>query len=239
MKKNSGLYAIWLMPVVFIIFVVNASAAEFHNPPRDFLFGNHFDTHQETAFKDKNGGELSGFLYIILTGETDEASGFPIVRHPRGAGMGEECEVDVDCVPGWQIDGTPSEAKFISHGGVNGNDHPIWLVNRAELPYPGGFIHFHWITTASSDYRSSSVPAACNFDTAGELAPDAVDVTCPGWFLQIRAVRNFAFEHGGEIVPVRPGMGTEIATHLNLVSNYKVVESITSTRLRAMGELIG
>ena len=56
----------------------------------------------------------------------------------------------------------------------------------------------------------------------------AEDYTCPGWFLEIRAVREFAFEHGGEKVPVRPGMDN--ATHLNLVTNYDEVFGITETR---------
>lgn len=53
---------------------------------------------------------------------------------------------------------------------------------------------------------------------AGQLEPDAVDIICPGWFMQITAVQSFAFEHGNEIVPVR--FGRDNATHLNLLTNY-------------------
>lgn len=230
MIKLTPKIAIFLIPICVFFLTVNSWGQDFQAPPRDFLFGNHIDTHQETAFKEKKGGELSGFLYIVFTGETDDASGFPIARHPKGADKGEACGIDIDCIPGWQIDGIPGSAKFISHSGVNGNDHPVWLINRSDLPYPGGYIHFHWITEFSSDDRFSDVPTECNADNASGLEGYAEDVKCPGWFLQIRAIRNFAFKHGGELIPVRPGMGTEVATHLNLLFNYKEVENITPTR---------
>jgi hypothetical protein len=46
--------------------------------------------------------------------------------------------------------------------------------------------------------------------------------------MQISAVDSFAFRHGNEIVPVRPGKDN--ATHLNLVTNYTEVPTITPTR---------
>ena len=223
----------------------------FHGAPFDFLFGNHIDTHQETNLKlDKNGdpGSLFGKFYIIFTGDIDAASGLPIARHPRGAGEhNEECGVDVDCIVGWEMRGLPGAAKFVSHAGVNGDDHPVWLVNRAEealapapgmvTPQPGSYTHFHWITTTSTDPRASAASAACDKSNAGKLEsadgmnnPTAVNEVCQGWFLQIKVVRTFAFEHGGEKIPLRPGLDNR--SHLNIVTNYEndTVVPITTTR---------
>jgi len=209
-----------------------AQARDFHKSPRDFLFGNHIDTHQETKLtlaKDGSPEGLSGYFYIIFTGEVDNDTGLPIARHPRGAAQGEDCSDDaVNCVVGWQIDAVPAVAKFLYHDGVNGEDHPVWLVNRADIPQPGGFTHFHWISQDSTDPGSVDVPAACNADNANELVGMAENQYCPGWFLEIKAVREFAFDHGGEKVVVRPGLDN--ATHLNLVTNYTEVSGITPTR---------
>ncbi|MGV7225096.1 MAG: hypothetical protein ACQ9MH_26720 [Nitrospinales bacterium] len=104
------------------------------------------------------------------------------------------------------------------------------MVNRVDIPQPGSFTHFHWIGADSDDPRAlaAEVPLQCDVDMAGELDNNAEDVTCPGWFLEIRTVREFAFEHGGETVPVRPGLDN--ATHLNLVTNYEEIPGITETR---------
>ncbi len=103
------------------------------------------------------------------------------------------------------------------------------MVNRVDIHQPGSFTHFHWIGADSNDPRAPiEVPLECDVDMAGELDNNAEDVTCPGWFLMIRAVRKFAFDHGGEIIAVRPGIDN--ATHLNLVTNYEAVLGITETR---------
>jgi len=204
----------------------------------DFQFGNHIDTHQETFLFVKNNEPLliRGNFYIFFAGGFDPVSGLPIARHPGSPG--EECGVDVTCEVGWKIKAVPGEAKFLFHSGINGNDHPVWLVNRRQIPQPGGYTHFHWITSDSSDPRVTSVPPElppfvppeCEAEMAGELEPDAVDVVCPGWFMQITAVQSFAFKHGNETVPVR--FGRDNATHLNLLTNYaEIPESdITPTR---------
>lgn len=217
--------------LVFALGASTGSARDFHAAPLDFLFGNHIDTHQETALTAH--GELFGYFYIIFTGETDPASGLPIARHPRGLSQDhdERCGISVDCKIGWIMRGQPGEAKFVYHSGVNGDDHPVWLVNRVDIPQPGHYSHFHWITRTATELRASDVPAECDKNNAGQLEtqePVATNVTCPGWFLKITAVRSFAFEHGGEIIPVR--RGSDNATHLNLVTNYAVVEGITATR---------
>jgi len=220
-----------LVILIFSPWFFTALADDFHEESYDFLFGNHIDTHQETKLKLKNGNpvRLKGFFYIIFTGDyTDE--GLPIARHPRGASHNEECGVDdVECEVGWLIKSVPGEAKFLYHSGENGNDHPVWMVNRVDIPQPGSFTHFHWITRTSRDPRAETVPAVCDQNNAGQLEDaGAANDVCPGWFMQIKAVEEFAFDHGGEIVPVYPGMDN--ATHLNLVTNYAEVFGITSTR---------
>ena len=136
--------------------------------------------------------------------------------------------MNVDCEVGWKIKALPGEATFLFHSGVNGNDHPVWLVNRVQIPQPGSYTHFHWITSLSNDPRAPDVPLECESNNAAGLEGMAEDVICPGWFMQISAVRTFAFKHGNEIVPVTPGR--ENATHLNLITNYAEVSDITPTR---------
>ena len=252
MKKTSmcliiGIAILGLMSAATVVH----AAKEFHSKPFDFLFGNHIDTHQETNLKTKNNTgdpeELFGKFYIIFTGATDPTSGLPVARHPRGLAsddsFDERCGITVDCVTGWEIRGVPGAAKFVSHSGVNGDDHPLWLVNRAEeatapeagmvIPQPGSFTHFHWITYDSTDPRADSIlpNSECDKKNAGELetlAPSAVDEVCQGWFLQIKAVRTFVFQHGGELIPIRPGIDNR--SHLNLLTNFNNDVVITPTR---------
>jgi len=237
------------MPLLFTGAV--QAGNDFHKAPFDFLFGNHIDTHQENNLTlDNKTGEpesLFGKFYIIFTGAIDPASGLRIARHPRGLASDgshdERCGITVKCVVGWEMQGLPGAAKFVSHSGVNGDDHPVWLVNRTEealapatgmvIPQDGYYSHFHWITTTSTDPRAGTVSAACDKKNAGELetaAPTAVNEVCQGWFLQITAKKKFAFEHGGEIIPIRNG--ADIRSHLNIVTNYKPWPdgTITTTR---------
>ncbi len=222
----------------FVMLLANSTqASEFHATPFDFLFGNHIDTHQETKLKlSKRGSpkKLFGSLYIIYTGDIDAESGLPIARHPRGASQGEDCnDPAVNCLVGWLIRGLPGETKFLYHSGVNGDDHPVWLINRVDIPQPGSYSHFHWISSDSTDPRADSVPAECDVNMAGQLEGanhegGAENIVCPGWYLQIRATREFAFQHSGENIPVQPGIDN--ATHLNLLTNYAEVPGITATR---------
>lgn len=235
----------------------------FHAAPFDFLFGNHIDTHQQLKLKTAAGGTprtLKGSFYIIFTDDQgvslgiDPDSGLPRARHPRGRVLeddgvtikhDEACGIStkIVCVVGWQMRGLPGAAKFVSHEGVNGDDHPIWMVNRAEealapapgmvIPQPGSYTHFHWITRNSNDPRAASVLDPCDKENAGQLedqAPTAVNEVCEGWFLEIKAVKDFAFEHGGEIIPVRKGIDNR--SHLNAVTNYRPLPqgTITTTR---------
>ncbi len=216
-------------------------------PPYDFNFGNHIDTHIQLRLKTRKGEPkfLKGALYIYFTGGTDKVSGLPLARHPRGMSHGEVCGIDpITCVAAWKIKGRPGAAKYLYHGGVNGNDHPVWMVNRAEeasapaagmvIPQPGYYSHYHWITSASQDPRADMVSVACEKQTAGQLetvAPTAVNEICDGWFLQLRATTSFAFMHGGEIIPIYKG--ADLRSHLNIVMNYtqSPIVKISYTRM--------
>jgi hypothetical protein len=77
--------------------------------------------------------------------------------------------------------------------------------------------------TVHSGLAETSDPAA---------VASAEDVVCPGWYLQIEAVQDFAFQHGGEIIPVYSGM--DLRTHLNLVTNHALVPGLTTTRPKDM-----
>lgn len=133
---------IGLAATTMLLSAVTQAGNFFHKSPFDFLFGNHIDTHQEnnlTVNAHTGAPEsLLGRFYIIYTGDTDPVSGLPIARHPRGLASDgshdERCGVTADCVVGWEMRGLPGVAKFVSHSGVNGDDHPVWLVNRAEDP---------------------------------------------------------------------------------------------------------
>ena len=255
MNKTKFRFALIYLLAIFIFnpWSVTAIANDFHEAPYNFLFGNHIDTHQETKIKIKRGHpvRLKGYFYIIFTGEKDPVSGLPIARHPRGAAQNEACGDDnddnddynddkfnrdhkgdgndIECIVGWTMKGKPGDAKFLYHSGVNGNDHPVWMVNRVDIPQPGSFTHFHWIGSDSTDPRApAEVPGECDVEMAGQLDNNAENIVCPGWFLQIKAVEKFAFQHGNEMVPVRPGIDN--ATHLNLVTNYEIVSGIYPTR---------
>jgi hypothetical protein len=93
------------------------------------------------------------------------------------------------------------------------NDHPVFLVNRLDIPEPGAYAHFHWL------------------DYAGSLPP--VNLGVPGYLLQLSAVDTFCFIHdlaeantarksktcrdnGGIAV----NLGIDIATHLNIVTSH-------------------
>lgn len=172
-----------------------------HASAFSFLFGNPIDSHQQSQLL--NNGEIHGFLYIVFTGEVTP-EGYPVAHH---------CSEDTPprkCVIGWFLRGKPGEATFLYHNA----DHPVWLVgSRNDIPQPGSYAHFHWITDQSTDPRPVTDPR-CNAATPEELESGT---TCPGYFLELRALKRFAFQHGGERILVDPGV--DIATHLNIVAS--------------------
>lgn len=163
-----------------------------HAAPYDFLFGNDFDTHQQT--RSTQAGALAGFLYVHYTGAVT-SDRLPVAHHGN---CGE-----VACDVGWIVRGEPATAAFLYH--VEG-DHPVWLVDRRDLPQPGAYVHFHWL---------------------GSMPSNAGDVR-GGYLLELQAVKAFCFIHdeGGEsgTCEARGGVvvraGIDVATHSNIVASF-------------------
>ncbi len=171
-----------------------------HAAPFSFRFGNEIDARQESV--QARDGSLHGFLYIAFTGEWTP-SGYP-VAHPCDGQTPSRL-----CVAGWALRGHPGTAAFL----YLEKDHPTWLASRADIPQPGAFTHFHWIASASSDRRRVTDPR-CDAQLESELLPGAV---CPGFFIELVALTSFAFQHQGQLIRVDPG--TDVATHLNVVTS--------------------
>ena len=58
--------------------------------------------------------------------------------------------------------------------------------------------------------------------------PVAVNDLRLGWFIELQAIREFAFQHGGELIPVSPGIDTN--SHSNILTNYRADLEIPPTR---------
>jgi hypothetical protein len=208
-----------------------------HAFPFTFLMGNHIDSHQETRLM--NDGSLRGFFYVYWTGEKT-AEGEPIAHHCT-----EPAHYAQGCFAAWHLRAEPCieevngcTAMFLYHH----HDHPVWLVGphtmngalrgtRSMIPQPGSYTHMHWITEGvehmGMTFPSSladienlfgvdiEVPEECNVAMAGELTPGSI---CPGYFLELTAVKRFVFRHGGELMRVEPGVDNR--THLNLLTSF-------------------
>ena len=174
-----------------------------HARPFSFLFngGADIDAHQQTRLG--GNGDLFGFLYIEFTGVLSKDR-IPVATHVDCNGSGSNCTV------GWLIAGkSVSKATLVYHVDT---DHPTWLVDRASIPQPGSYSHFHWV--GPGDHGS-------------------VGSIFPGYMLQLTAVDTFCFVHhdaqlfnpakkcedpNNNGIIVRPGV--DIATHLNAVGSF-------------------
>ena len=96
LRSTYRLFTVLILFTVVVAFNVNAAGLPWdeHGEPFSFLFGNHFDDHQQSKVngsKDK----LMGFLYIRYTDGTEGAEyGLPDAEH------------GTDTV-GWVLDGLP------------------------------------------------------------------------------------------------------------------------------------
>jgi hypothetical protein len=188
----------WSFLVLSLLGIGSAGAAGYpwknHAAPYDFQFGNDIDTHQQTRLTES--GELFGFFYIKFTG-VSTSDGYPVAGHV-------DCNAMPGCSVGWILNGKPRTATLLYHVEP---DHPVFLMDRADIPEPGAYAHFHWL-------GEHPVP--------GESKD--------GYLLQLTAVDSFCFVHhmadsatssktcrdnGG--IAVNPG--TDIATHLNIVTS--------------------
>jgi len=166
-----------------------------------FIFGNHIDTHQTSYLKEDK--TLEGTFNITFTGEYNK-KGIPVAKH---------CDANTpldQCIVGWKLRGIPGEATFV----YQNMDHPVWYVDsRGMIPQPGAYAHFHWITMDSNDTRKVK-DVRCNVSEASMLQRGA---HCPGYFLQLKAVRTFIFVHGKEKILIKEGL--DIASHMNIITS--------------------
>lgn len=237
-----------------------------HALPYTFLFGNHIDTHQQTRLN-RDGSLDGFFYVVHLDQDGDGLldtadDGTPIKRHCTKPEHYPGCEVGwyiraVPCIK--EIN--ECTAMFLYHK----HDHPVWLVgpylrtmdgetflsgSRAPIPQPGSPGHVHWLTEGSDHdgtFMDSSladlealldvdieVPEECNVAMAAKLT---TGVICPVYFLQIRAVDTFYFHHGGENIPVSPGI--DLSTHINYVTSYVAVDVPTDGLPESAGSGMG
>jgi len=167
------------------------SAWNDHAAPLDFKFGNDIDGHQQSQLR--RNGDLAGFLYVHFPGVTT-ADGYRVASHA-------DCNA-MSCSVGWTMLGKPRDAAFLYH---DMDDHPVFLIDRSEIPQPGAFAHFHRV---APDHASSGA----------------------GYALQLVALDKFCFIHheadmadasktcqGNGGVPITPGL--DIASHLNIVTS--------------------
>ena len=164
-----------------------------HDPNYPFLFGNDFDTHQQT--RQTPSGGLAGFFYVRYTGELT-TDGYPVARHAN-------CDQVNVCRVGWILRGERGSATFLYPAM---DDHPTWLVNRADIPQPGAFSHFHFVGAE----------------------PTQIGETLGGYFLELQAIDRFCFVHHdmgaaegrcADIGGVAVSAGIDIATHVNIVGS--------------------
>ncbi len=182
-------------------------------------------------------GDLQGYFYIYWTEEyTDD--GDLIAKHCT-----TQDHYDEGCFADWTIKAKPCikevngcEAMFLYHF----HDHPVWMIGprvdddgglrgtRSMIPQPGSYTHLHWLTENPESSLEEVeelfdadiyVPTECNVSMASALT---AGVICPGYFLEIKAVEDFVFEHGGEKIPVREGVDNR--THLNIVTSYRALD---------------
>lgn len=97
-----------------------------HAAPFTFLFGNDIDIHQQTRLT--RDGSLFGFFYIQFTGVVTKDR-YRVATHV-------DCNASSDCTVGWILNGKPRTATLLYHVEP---DHPVFLVNRADIPEPGAY----------------------------------------------------------------------------------------------------
>jgi hypothetical protein len=162
-----------------------------HAAPFTFLYGNDIDNHQLSRLT--GDGALVGFLYIQLTGVVT-SDRYRVATHG-------DCNT-ASCTVGWTFSGRSITATLLKH---SEHDHPLFAVERADIPQPGAFSHFHWL---------DAMPMQ------GE--------TATGYVLQLLAVDRFCFIHHdatmamstktcGENGGIEIAPGFDVASHLNIV----------------------
>lgn len=172
-----------------------------HRPPYDFLFGNHFDTHQQTK---KSGSQrLNGFFYITAKGDKN---GIPVADHGN-------CDENPEgCTVGWTLHGIEMEAELLQKG----MGHPQWYISSEKMPKQRGYTHFHWVKKKDhNEGNEGHQSSAGNSDDSSDTHSSGLEVgaTYEGYLLKLTASETFYFEHHGSFL-VTPGIDFE--THANV-----------------------
>jgi hypothetical protein len=167
-----------------------------HQRPFSYIFGNEIDGHQQT--REGRDGKLTGYLYIQYTGIVTKDN-YQVATHVDCNAIG------ADCVVGWNVAGLPSRAKLVRQPM---HDHPLFLIDRVDIPQPGSYAHFHWTG----------------------MAMPMPYLSVDGYLLELTAVNRFCFIHHDagmamsakscrESGGVKVERGVDIATHLNIVTS--------------------
>lgn len=158
-----------------------------HAAPYTFLFGNHFDSHQQSQLQ--AGSTLVGFLYIHYTGETID--GIPVAEHM-------DCSTNPSaCLAGWVIQGVPAQATMVGMDEMN-MGMSQFCVSAATQRQLVGYSHFHWLDGPADDMGLSMGQAY------------------PGYFLKLTARATFYFRHHPGDMPVLVTPGMDTTTHANV-----------------------
>lgn len=195
---------------LFTVGAANADLAISQTSSTPFLFGNDIDTHSQ--FQIKNDGSLTGYLFIWFTGDTT-SDGYKVATHVN-------CSTTPGCTVGWAVNGLAGTGTFLymANDATGMMDHPVFLVDRRDIPQPGAYAHFHWLGAMPSTGQRVN-----------------------GYFLQLTAKNTFCFFHmmmpgmtinpgatckaNGGIPVTNSGSGVgssglDIATHVNIVTSY-------------------
>jgi len=198
MKRSMAALALAILSTaVLLVTSQRAAAADIypwrnHDAPFTFLFGNDFDTHQQTR-RTREGG-LFGFFYVTFTGV--------VTRDRYRVATHLDCAMN-DCTVGWTLNGQPLDATFLYRVET---EHPIFFVARPDIPQPGVYSHFHWLGNTA-------------LQTGQIFAGYALQLTAVDRFCFIHHDASMATsgrtcrDNGG--VAVDPGV--DIATHLNIL----------------------
>lgn len=163
-----------------------------HAAPLTFLFGNDFDSHQQSTLRPD--GTLWGALYVRYTGVVT-ADGYPVASHA-------DCNAALaDCRVGWMMEGKPAAATFAYQPM---HDHPMFSMPRADIPQPGSHSHFHWLGKEMPHHKAQGYMLQLTAKNRFCFIHHGADGAMAGVSCR---------DNGG--VRVEPGI--DVATHLNIV----------------------
>jgi hypothetical protein len=167
---------------MLVVWLISSAAAQRalpwtgHAAPFSFLFGNEFDTHQQSQAVGMN--QIQGFLYIHYTGET--INGIPVAEHTN-------CDMlDMVCRAGWKIQGSFTHGIYAGH---NMENHmPQFCVAPDTTQKRPGISHFHWLGDPMMDMGL----------VEGQ--------SYPGYVMQLAALDTFYFRHHDALILVKAGL---------------------------------